>query len=84
MQASETDRTLNSAGTDKPSNDAFISYSRKDSAFVHRLVAAFERYTTPRGLAVAHKRLTIFVDRQDFRPESTRFASMPTWRIRQN
>lgn len=50
----------------KPGHNAFISYSRKDSAFAGRLQTALEKYTPPAGLDRAHRRLRAFRDQHDF------------------
>lgn len=47
-------------------HDAFISYSRKDAAFVAVLEAALRRYKPPRDLLAPQRRLNIFRDTEDF------------------
>jgi hypothetical protein len=46
--------------------DAFISYSRKDSALALPLYAALNSYTPPPGLGLPNRRLRIFIDSSDF------------------
>lgn len=48
-----------------PEFDAFISYSRKDSAFAAALERALESYAPPAGIARDRRRLTVFRDEQD-------------------
>jgi hypothetical protein len=45
--------------------DAFISYSRKDTAFALRLQRALERYTPPFERAGPRRRLAVFLDQSD-------------------
>jgi hypothetical protein len=47
-------------------HDAFISYSRKDRPFAALLQRTLGRYTPPRGLPVARRRLDVFRDEEDF------------------
>lgn len=47
-------------------HDAFLSYSRKDTAFVRRLELALRAYRPPRSLAVAQRPLRVFRDETDF------------------
>lgn len=47
-------------------HDAFISYSRKDAAFVAVLEAALRSYKPPRDLLAPQRRLNIFRDTEDF------------------
>ena len=46
-------------------NDAFISYSRKDKEFASRLEKALEDYKPPKDLKVLQRNLVIFRDEQD-------------------
>ncbi len=46
--------------------DAFISYSRRDSAFATRLAKALEAYHPPKDLPVPQRHLSIFRDAEDF------------------
>ena len=46
--------------------DAFISYSRRDSAFVQKLYGALSSYTPPSGLDLPARRLRVFLDKSDF------------------
>lgn len=48
-----------------PEFDAFISYSRKDSAFAAALERALESYAPPAGIGRERRRLTVFRDEQD-------------------
>jgi len=45
--------------------DAFISYSRKDSAFAARLEKALEAFKAPKDLASSRRNLNIFRDERD-------------------
>ena len=47
-------------------HDVFISYSRKDSAFVSVLEAALRRYKPPKDLLAPQRRLDVFRDVEDF------------------
>ncbi len=47
-------------------HDVFISYSRKDSAFVAVLEAALRRYKPPKDLLAPQRRLNVFRDVEDF------------------
>jgi WD40 repeat protein len=46
--------------------DAFISYSRKDREFAHRLEQELRRYRPPRDLPVPQRHLRVFRDEADF------------------
>lgn len=46
--------------------DAFISYSRKDRAFVAVFEAALRRYKPPKALLAPQRRLNVFRDTEDF------------------
>lgn len=45
--------------------DIFISYSRKDVAFVKHLEAALKRFTPPKQLKIPQRQLRIFRDESD-------------------
>lgn len=47
-------------------NDAFISYSRKDIDFVRNLEKALEDYTLPKDLNATQRNLVIFRDEANF------------------
>ena len=47
-------------------NDAFISYSRKDREFAARLEKVLEDYKPPKELRVPQRRLEVFRDEADF------------------
>ena len=47
-------------------HDAFISYSRKDKAFVDLLENALRRYKPPKDLIAPQRRLDVFRDTEDF------------------
>jgi tetratricopeptide (TPR) repeat protein len=47
-------------------NDAFISYSRKDREFSAKLEKALEDYKPPKGLNVPQRNLVVFRDEADF------------------
>jgi len=47
-------------------HDAFISYSRKDTAFASRLEQMLEAYTPPKDLNLPRRHMDIFRDTDDF------------------
>jgi hypothetical protein len=47
-------------------NDAFISYSRKDIDFARKLEKALEEYKPPRALKLPRRNLVVFRDEADF------------------
>jgi hypothetical protein len=54
-------------------HDAFISYSRKSVGFARKLEQTLEKYTPPRALCVAQRRLDVFRDERDFTGGSVYF-----------
>jgi hypothetical protein len=47
-------------------NDAFISYSRKDREFAAKLETALRNYKPPKGLNLPQRNLVVFRDEEDF------------------
>lgn len=47
-------------------HDAFISYSRRDSAIAEDIERRLERYKPPKGLGLPQRHLDIFRDKKDF------------------
>ncbi len=54
--------------SEKPTftNDAFISYSRKDREFAAKLEKALKNYKPPKGLNLPQRNLVVFRDEEDF------------------
>lgn len=52
--------------TPSTDNDVFVSYSRKDKAFVVAIEKALESYMPPRDLKVPQRHLVVFRDESDF------------------
>lgn len=53
-------------GADPQALDAFICYSRRDTAFCRRLERALESFKPPRGVPGSGERLRVFRDEEDF------------------